>query len=150
MTRTSTTLDTIDQQTQKLAVAIKSSVAELAAQINSLNERYQRITGEDCVRLDFVGQGKLKGRGRSELPNQDSGAKAVAKKRIRRSGEELKEMAENIFAFIKKAGSEGVKGSAIRAEFGQLLPSIKVFLKQHGGKTVKTKGSKAAMTYHHE
>lgn len=142
-------LASIDQQTQALAKSIEASIADLAGQIAPLNERYRRITGEDFVRIELSGNPKG-ARGKARAASTPVAAKSAGKsKRIRRSGEQLKEIARNILAFVKKAGAEGVKGSVIKAEFGPLLPSVKEFVKIHGGKTLKTKGSKAAMTYHH-
>ena len=153
MAKTVSSLDEIDQQTQGLADRIKQSVVQLAAQIASLNERYRRITGDDIANVEITGSNGKVGRGRSsakQSAEQPAAKNGKAKRRVRRTTEELNEMASNIIAFIKRAGTEGVKGSAIKAEFGPILPSIKEFLKLYGGgKAIKSKGQKATMAYHH-
>lgn len=156
-------LDLIDQQTRALAQTIQESVAELAAQIAALNERYRGLTGTDIAQVEVSGVNGTGRRGVGRPPNRQSGqgrstesGSATAgkvgksKRRIRRNAQQLKEQANAILSFIKKGGPEGVKGSAIRAEFGTILPSIKEFVKLYSGQTVKTKGQKAGMTYHGE
>jgi hypothetical protein len=149
-------LDEINKKTRELAVAIEESVAGLAAQIASLNDRYRSLTGADIATVEVTGADGAAKRGRGRPSGQGAEAPAKAqqstkpKRRVRRDAGQLKGMADSIVAFIKKGGAEGVKGAAIRAEFGPVLPSIKEFVKQHTGKAVKTKGQKAAMTYHGE
>ena len=150
-------LDEINRKSRELADAIEESVTDLAAQIASLNERYRNLTGTDIATVEVTGGDRAAKRGGGRHSGAEDGEAATEatkaakpKKRVRRDGAELKTMADNIVAFIKKGGAEGVKGAAIRAEFGPVLPSIKEFVKQHTGKAVKTKGQKAAMTYHGE
>ena len=139
-------LDEIDRQTSDLAGAIKSAIDELTSQIAGLQSRYDRLTAGTVVRR---GPGRPKGSSNASSA-EPKAAKPGKKKRIRRTRDQLAKTAEEIFAFVKKGGSDGVKGSAIKKEFGTLLPSIKEFLKTYGGKTIKTKGQKAAMTYHND
>ena len=165
MAKASAHLAEIDRLALALSTSIQESISELAGEIVALNQRYRAITGEDFARIEMsggtsagaaaaAGTGKRRGRppgvknGEGSTQPELASKPTTSKKRIRRTTEQLKAQAENILAFIRKGGSDGVKGSAIRSEFGQILPSIKEFVKQYAGKAPKTKGEKAGMTYH--
>jgi len=82
------------------------------------------------------------GQGRASLDGTpDSKPKTTTRrKRIRRSGEALKKIADSVVAFIKSKGKEGVTAGDIKAAFGQLFPSPPQFVKKHAGIQLQRKG----------
>ena len=70
-------LEVIDQQTRELARSIEESVAELAAQISSLNDRYRRLTGGDIANVEVSGGRGMAKRGPGRPPkNRDADSAA--------------------------------------------------------------------------
>jgi hypothetical protein len=73
-----------------------------------------------------------------------------AKKRVRRSPEELAKIADQVYAAVKNAGEEGLSGPEIRKRFpiGDAVQSITEFVKAYSDKRLKTKGAARNTTYH--
>jgi hypothetical protein len=75
--------------------------------------------------------------------------KAKGEKRVRRSKGELAKLGSQVVAFIRKSGKDGASGAEIKAKFGDLLPSIRAFLKSNvPDAKIRTSGKKAMTRYH--
>jgi len=91
---------------------------------------------------------RLGGRRRKPGPKPEGAASQPGRKvRKRRSREQLESMAAGIVEFIRGKGKEGASGNEIKAEFGDLLPSVNAWLKNYSTAKVKTQGSKSKMRY---
>ena len=88
--------------------------------------------------------GEKKGAGQLAMTTISRG-----RKRIRRSGNELKKIAGGVVEFIKSKGTAGVTPSEIKAAFGKLLPSPPQFVKKHAGVQLKRKGHSKRPRYYH-
>jgi len=74
---------------------------------------------------------------------------ARGRKRIRRSGNELKQIAGGVVEYIRSKGTAGVTPAEIKAAFGKLLPSPAQFVKKHAGVQLKRKGPAKRPRYYH-
>lgn len=92
---------------------------------------------------------RLGGRRRKPGPKPEGAAASQPGRKVRkrRSREQLESMAADIVKFIGGKGKEGASGNEIKAEFGDLLPSVNAWLKNYSTAKVKTTGSKSKMRY---
>ena len=91
---------------------------------------------------------RLGGRRRKPGPKPEGTATQPGRKlRKRRTREQLKSMAAEIVEFVRGKGKEGASGNEIKAQFGDLLPSVNAWLKNYSTAKVKTTGSKSKMRY---
>jgi hypothetical protein len=70
-----------------------------------------------------------------------------AKRRVRRTPEQLKDEATKILAFVRSAGKDGVGGGEIRKKFPGVGQNIKDFVQKNTGAKLKTTGQKVKMRY---
>jgi hypothetical protein len=121
---------------------------ERKARVADLDDA-QRLVVRELAHLGHaVAEGVKRGPGRpkgsvAEIAADGSGGR---KKRIRRSLESLKEIAEKMVAFIQSKGDQGASGREMRAEFGP-YQSFKVFVKDKAGVNLKTKGQRSQIRY---
>ncbi len=110
---------------------------KLQARVEKINQLIDRALGKAVVGKAIASIPATNGRG------------PRSRKRIRRSGEELKKIANSVVEFIKSKGTAGVTPAEIKAAFGQLFPSPPQFVKKHAGVQLKRKGHAKRPRYFH-
>lgn len=144
-------LDTVLAQAKKLSSSIPSAIDAIQLQIdelrseqNRLNEFYRAATGSSYI--DLPASTGRKPTAKAPKPKAADGGK----KRIRRSADELKTIAEQVVSLVAKAKGEGMSAAELKAEVPALagVQSVKKFIEQYAGKSrVTTKGTKVSMRY---
>ena len=128
-------IDQLLSQRKVLLDTAQARAAELATQVQRLNELYKSANGRYYV-----------------LPAEEekpAEAGEGAGRRTRRSKDELKQIAGAIVEFIASKGPAGASGAEIKAQFpGIFTMSIKDFIKTYGEMTLRDNGAaKVAMRY---
>jgi len=131
------------------AFDLKKILAPVGGIISKLEKRRQYLAAELQVVEDQIS--RLSGRtSRKRTPSADNanGTPGTRRKRVRRSREDLEAMAQKIIDFIGSKGKAGASGGEIKAEFGNLLPSVNAWLKLYSKTKFKTTGSKSKTRYY--
>lgn len=126
---------------------LKRILAPVGDIVRKLKSRRDELMGEvDLIdsQLARFGGG-VAGNGRKK---QSTAAAPKRRGRKRRSRQDLEMIAQEVVQFIGGKGKEGVSGKEIKAQFGDLLPSVNAWLKNYSTAKVKTTGAKSRMLYH--
>jgi hypothetical protein len=121
----------------KIDTLVKQTVRTIEAEIQAIDRRRDQLTS--MLRA-------LSGRenGRTATPRHPK-ARQRTQKRVRRSPEELKKEANEVYQLVKSQG--GISSAELRRYHPKLGPDPKGFVKKFGGKTIKTKGRGRATMY---
>jgi len=125
----------------------------LKAELRALEEEGRRVTAElssaaERIRgvLRSLGN-KTLATGRSSFAVAKSAGSTRARKRIRRSPEQLQQVGASVVAFIKSKVAQGASGVEIRKLHPKIGPDIKGFVAKFGGQKLRTTGAKSTMRY---
>ena len=124
-------IDELLREQAEIRRAAELRVHEIAEQVERLNELYHSATGRYYV-----------------SSKKDKPEPAGEGRQARRSGEDLKTLAEEVVDFLKTKGREGARAGELKERFGKLSPGVKPFIEKHTDYKIKTEGAKAGTVYH--
>jgi hypothetical protein len=123
-------IDAMLREQAEVRRTAEQRVVTIAEQVERLNELYHAATGRYYV-----------------SSRRDKAEPEAEAKRGRRSGGDLKALAEEVADFLKVKGREGARAAEIRERFGKLPPGVKPFVEKHTDYKIKTEGAKAGTVY---
>ena len=124
-------IDELLREQAEIRRVAEQRVQDIAEQVERLNELYHSATGRYYV-----------------SSKKDKAEPAGEARQIRRSGEDLKTLAESVVDFLKTKGREGARAGELKERFGKMSPGVKPFIEKHTDYKIKTEGAKAGTVYH--
>jgi hypothetical protein len=118
---------TLNKALEKAITALIAKRDQIDAQIETLRSR-QRAIATPCPRMKHIVRN------------------AQNSKRIRRSPQDLKKLAQDVLSFVK-SNKNGVTGPELKQRFGVLVPTAKIFVRKHAGVKLHTAGAGARTVY---
>jgi len=126
---------------KKILAPVGGIISKLEKRRDQLAAELQQVEGEIS---------RLSGRtSRKRILSHENtdGTPTTRRKRVRRKREDLEALAHKIIEFIGSKGKAGASGGEIKAEFGNLLPSVNAWLKEYSKAKFKTTGVKSKTRY---